>query len=131
MILTKIKIHQYKGINDEKEIAIDDFNLIVGQNDAGKSTILKSLDSFLNSNNPSLDDLNVKLYGQFSADCIKEGEVKPGMAGTAVLKILGTPNSINQTETENMITEQLVYDKVNVYLENSIVTAIQRHIGIK
>jgi predicted ATP-dependent endonuclease of OLD family len=58
MILTKIKIHQFKGVNDEKEITIEDFNLIVGQNDAGKSTILKSLDSFLNGNNPSLDDLN-------------------------------------------------------------------------
>lgn len=58
MILTKIKIHQYKGINEEKEIVIDDFNVIVGQNDAGKSTILKSLDCFLNSNNPSKEDLN-------------------------------------------------------------------------
>lgn len=58
MILTKIKIHQFKGINDEKEISIKDFNLIVGQNDAGKSTILKSLDSFLNGNNPIPDDLN-------------------------------------------------------------------------
>jgi putative ATP-dependent endonuclease of OLD family len=65
MILTKIKIHQFKGINDEKEIAIDDFNLIVGQNDAGKSTILKSLDSFLNSNNPSSDDLNNKAVDNF------------------------------------------------------------------
>lgn len=60
MILTKIKIHQFKGVSDEKEITIDDFNLIVGQNDAGKSTILKSLDYFLNSNNPSSDDLNNK-----------------------------------------------------------------------
>lgn len=60
MILTKIKIHQFKGISDEKEITIDDFNLIVGQNDAGKSTILKSLDCFLNSNNPSPEDLNNK-----------------------------------------------------------------------
>lgn len=60
MILTKIKIHQFKGVSDEKEITIDDFNLIVGQNDAGKSTILKSLDCFLNSNNPSPDDLNNK-----------------------------------------------------------------------
>jgi hypothetical protein len=76
-------------------------------------------------------NFNVELYGQFSADCIKEGEVKPGMTGTAVLKILGTPNTINQTETKNKITEQLVYDDVYVYLKNSIVTAIQRHIEIK
>lgn len=58
MKLTKIKIHQYKGIYEEKEIIIDDFNIIVGQNDAGKSTILKSLDCFLNSNNPTKEDLN-------------------------------------------------------------------------
>jgi putative ATP-dependent endonuclease of the OLD family len=58
MILTKIKIHQFKGINTEKEISIKDFNLIVGQNDAGKSTILKSLDCFLNGKSPILEDLN-------------------------------------------------------------------------
>lgn len=60
MILTKIKIKHFKGILEQKEISIKDFNLIVGQNDAGKSTILKSLDSFLNGNNPTKDDLNNK-----------------------------------------------------------------------
>lgn len=76
-------------------------------------------------------NLNIELYGKFSADCIKEGKVKPGMAGTAVLEILGIPNTINQTETQNIIEEQLVYDDIYVYLKNSIVTAIQRRIEIK
>jgi len=75
--------------------------------------------------------LNVELYGKFTADCIKEGKVKPGMDGVAVLLILGTPEVINQTETENIISEQLVYDDMYVYLENGKVTAIQRRMEIK
>ena len=75
--------------------------------------------------------LNVESYGKFSADCIKEGKVKPGMNGVAALLILGVPNTINQTETINGLTEQLVYEDQYVYIENGIVKTIQRRIEIK
>lgn len=74
---------------------------------------------------------NIDNYGKFSADCIKEGKVKIGMKGLAVLEILGIPNTINQTETENTLIEQLVYDTKYVYLTNGIVTTIQSRIEIK
>ncbi len=58
MKLKKITITNFKGIKDPTTFIIDDFNVIVGQNDAGKSTILIAMDCFLNDNSPKLDDLN-------------------------------------------------------------------------
>lgn len=58
MILQRIKIENFKGIRQPVEIFFRNFNMIVGQNDAGKSTILKALDCFLNENSPKPDDKN-------------------------------------------------------------------------
>lgn len=48
MELVKIGITNFRGINKTKYIKTDLLNVIVGRNDAGKSTILKALDLFLN-----------------------------------------------------------------------------------
>jgi predicted ATP-dependent endonuclease of OLD family len=58
MILEKIEIENYKGISEPVEIFFRNFNMIVGQNDAGKSTILKAIDCFLNDSSPKPDDKN-------------------------------------------------------------------------
>ena len=47
--LEKVAIAGFKGISDRIEIPAKNFNVIVGKNDAGKSTILKALDLFLNN----------------------------------------------------------------------------------
>lgn len=60
MILKKVIISNYRGINGSITVNFDLFNCIVGQNDAGKSTILKAIDASLNDNNPSLHDYNVQ-----------------------------------------------------------------------
>ncbi len=73
-------------------------------------------------------EIHVKQYGKLSADCIKDGVIRIGMSGLAVLLVKGTPLAINQTETENLITEQLVYNDMYIYLENGTVSAIQRTI---
>ena len=59
MILKKAILTNYRGVNGSVEIKFDTFNCIVGQNDAGKSTILKALDVFLNEVKPTRADLNV------------------------------------------------------------------------
>ena len=59
MKLIKIRLENYRGVKDPVTIACNDFNVIVGRNDAGKSTVLKALDIFLNDKNPITDDLNV------------------------------------------------------------------------
>jgi predicted ATP-dependent endonuclease of OLD family len=48
MILKKIRIQNFRGVNGSVEIDIHLFNCIVGQNDAGKSTVLRALDAVLN-----------------------------------------------------------------------------------
>ena len=60
MILRKAIISNYRGINGSITVNFDLFNCIVGQNDAGKSTILKAIDASLNENNPARSDYNVQ-----------------------------------------------------------------------
>lgn len=65
MILRKAILTNYRGINGSKEIIFDSFNCIVGQNDAGKSTVLKALDIFLNGTKPTRADMNVQSANNF------------------------------------------------------------------
>src|SRR5215217_3881924 len=60
MFLKKLLIRNYRGINGEVTVDLDHFTCIVGQNDAGKSTILKAIDAVLNEKNKlSPADYNV------------------------------------------------------------------------
>lgn len=56
--LEKIAITGYKGIFRQVIIPAKKFNVIVGKNDAGKSTILKALDLFLNNKQYVAENLN-------------------------------------------------------------------------
>lgn len=49
MKLSRIQIKNFRGIEDSGEINVGNFLLLVGQNNSGKSTILKSLDLFFNN----------------------------------------------------------------------------------
>ncbi|MBQ8386279.1 MAG: AAA family ATPase [Paludibacteraceae bacterium] len=59
MKIQKLIINNYRGVNVSTEISLHDFTCIVGKNDAGKSTILKALDIFLNDSSVSVDDKNI------------------------------------------------------------------------
>lgn len=59
MILKKAIITNFRGISGAIEVDFADFNCIVGQNDAGKSTILKALDAFINETTLSKADHNL------------------------------------------------------------------------
>jgi putative ATP-dependent endonuclease of OLD family len=59
MILKKLNITNFKGINGTANIELDLFNAIVGQNDAGKSTILLAIDAVLNNKTLIISDFNV------------------------------------------------------------------------
>lgn len=60
MILRKAIISNYRGINGSITVNFDLFNCIVGQNDAGKSTILKAIDASLNETTLTRSDYNVQ-----------------------------------------------------------------------
>jgi len=60
MLLKKVIISNYRGINGTSEVDFNIFSCIVGQNDAGKSTILKAIDAVLNDKSGiSRSDYNV------------------------------------------------------------------------
>jgi putative ATP-dependent endonuclease of OLD family len=59
MILKKAIITNFRGILGSITVNFDMFNCIVGQNDAGKSTILKALDAALNETALIKADYNV------------------------------------------------------------------------
>lgn len=60
MILKKVIIENFRGINGSITVNFDLFNCIVGQNDAGKSTILRALDAALNETTLIRADYNVE-----------------------------------------------------------------------
>ena len=60
MLLKKITLVNFRGVNKPVTVYFDMFNCIVGQNDAGKSTILKALDASLNETTLSKADFNVE-----------------------------------------------------------------------
>lgn len=56
MKLRKAAYSNYRGIQDRKEVDFGDSSIFVGRNDAGKSTLLRGLDLFLN-NSEALPDI--------------------------------------------------------------------------
>lgn len=71
MKLKRVSITNFKGIRGTTIINLSQFNSIVGQNDAGKSTILKAIDAVLNNTtlldtdfnlNATSDELIIELY---------------------------------------------------------------------
>jgi hypothetical protein len=72
--------------------------------------------------------VNVEVYGKFTADCMKEGTIKPGMNGTAVLLVLGTPIDLIERETKSGFSSHLVYENLDVFIENNIVSSIVKRI---
>lgn len=75
--------------------------------------------------------VNVEVYGKFTADCLKEGIIKPGMNGTAVLLVLGTPTDLIERKTKSGFSSHLVYENMDVFIENNIVSSIVKRKRIR
>ena len=62
MLLKKLKLHNFRGYEDIEVNFDDNFSVLIGRNDVGKSTILEALEIFFNSEQVKLDvgDLYVK-----------------------------------------------------------------------
>lgn len=55
MILKGLKLHNFRGYEDISMSFDNDFSVLIGRNDAGKSTILEALEIFFNSDQVKLD----------------------------------------------------------------------------
>lgn len=65
MILKKLVLHNFRGYKDVEICFDDNFSVIIGKNDVGKSTILEALEIFFNSEQIKIDqsDLYIKHSG--------------------------------------------------------------------
>jgi predicted ATP-dependent endonuclease of OLD family len=64
MKISKIVLENFRAYYDKLEILLNDFNVFIGKNDVGKSSILEAIDIFLNDGKGvvkvSPDDLNIQ-----------------------------------------------------------------------
>ena len=93
MILRKAIISNYRGINGSITVNFDLFNCIVGQNDAGKSTILKAIDASLNETNLTRSDYNVQAT---------ENIISVELKATTKLEDVHFAQAINYLEAYNL-----------------------------
>lgn len=71
-------------------------------------------------------EANVELFGEFAADCIKQGVVKPGLTEAVVVLIKGEPIRINKMVVRNLEVRQFVYEDMYIYVDDGVVSSIQR-----
>lgn len=62
MLLKRLKLHNFRGYEDVQVDFDENFSVLVGRNDVGKSTILEALEIFFNSEQVKIDagDLYIK-----------------------------------------------------------------------
>lgn len=114
MKLTKAIITNFRGINGTISVDFGLFNCIVGQNDAGKSTILKAIDTSLNEVKLTRADYNVlaednQIIIELHFDC--EGEEY--LLGEEIATTIEAEELVN---AENL----LVWKKVWNVTENAV-----------
>ena len=59
MKLIQINIENFLGIEEKTSIDLSQFNVLIGRNDVGKSTVMKALDIFLNSVKPASEQSSI------------------------------------------------------------------------
>lgn len=78
MNISKVILENFRAYYDQVEILLNDFNVFIGKNDVGKSSILEAIDIFLNDGKGTVkvtpDDLNI-LARRDSVDSFKIGIV--------------------------------------------------------
>ncbi len=124
MILKKAILTNYRGINGSKEIKFDLFNCIVGQNDAGKSTILKALDIFLNGTKPTKADLNVQSDGNnFSVELFFDCRNRECNLGE---QISTTLEKEELTNSENLLVIKKIWPTTEANVGNPKISILRK-----
>ncbi len=62
MNLTKLRIINFRGIQDV-DFLVSDFTTIIGQNNAGKSSVLRAIDILCNNGTPEFEEILNKSHG--------------------------------------------------------------------
>lgn len=124
MILQKAIITNFRGINGSVTVNFDLFNCIVGQNDAGKSTILKALDASLNEITLSKNDYNVEaLDNQISVELFFECKNKHYTLGE---EILTTIEDEELTNEDNLLVWKKVWNVTEANVSKSKTSIVRK-----
>ena len=59
MKLAQLKVTNFRCYKEETVLALDDLTVIIGKNDAGKSSLFDAMEIFFNTKKPEIDDLSV------------------------------------------------------------------------
>ena len=123
MKLTNLKINNFRGI-DEIEINVQDITTLIGQNNCGKSSILRAVQLLCNNVSPELEEfknknheLPIEIIGTF--EDIQEWERHtPGVAG------LISENRIvlRYTATVEDLSKEKVEKEYDVYKKTETIT---------
>lgn len=73
--IDEFRVENYKSIDDSGKIEIDDLNILIGKNDAGKSAFLEALRKFLSEDKPDSDHFH-QCNGEEAEQIIFTAEVK-------------------------------------------------------
>lgn len=97
MLLKKAIIRNYRGCCGPSPIIFGAFNCIVGKNDAGKSTVLKALDLFLNETKPQRSDLYASAeQPQFCVELYFDCQQKEYLLGEQIATTLEAEELVNE-----------------------------------
>lgn len=77
-------------------------------------------------NEQSAYELNVRLHGKMSADCVRNKTIKVGLSYTCIRDILGEPISEIITHTGTTITSRMDYSDFIIYTDMLKVTTFQQ-----
>ena len=106
--------------NEAGELETKDFNTC-GTNVTRVITDKTNFDVYFSIENPKTKyNIPDKIWNQ-----IIESKIGLGFSKKQLILAWGEPKQINKTITNNVISEQYVYDKQYVYLEKDIVSSIQ------
>lgn len=76
MLIKKIKIKNFKKFKDEITIDFnDDFNIIIGNNESGKSTILQAIELVLSGSQSRIESIGLEnVFNNEAIDNFMNGE---------------------------------------------------------
>lgn len=124
MILKKVNITNFRGINGTITVNFDLFNCIVGQNDAGKSTILKALDVALNDTTLTRNDFNVlsqdnQIIIEMFFDCLNNEY----LLGEEILTTIESEELVNQ---DNLLVWKKVWNVTDANVSKAKTSFIRK-----
>jgi Recombinational DNA repair ATPase (RecF pathway) len=104
MKISKLILENFRGFYGKHEISFDNFNVFIGKNDQGKSSILEAIDIFIYEGKGSVKIESTDLNVNAQKDKISEFKIGIEFSDIPEYVIIDTTNSIS-LENECLLNE--------------------------